>query len=149
MIENLFYGCNWWYIYFSGLHMSESNWSGVDYSILFLIIRSNTANENHVKEALNLFRISTLDAARSGINQHINPTQEMAQEIKVSIISFDFTVSYHWVANWSLFQILQQAETQIKRRMGIGSHLSERRLIDDLARMGINESVVRIKAFLH
>lgn len=30
----------------------------------------------------------------------------------------------------------------IKRRMGIGSHISERRLIDELTRMGMNESIV-------
>ncbi|XP_012852505.1 PREDICTED: DNA replication licensing factor MCM5-like [Erythranthe guttata] len=36
-----------------------------------------------------------------------------------------------------------QEETQIKRRMGIGSHISERRLIDELTRMGMNESIVR------
>ncbi|XP_009766363.1 DNA replication licensing factor MCM5 [Nicotiana tabacum] len=76
------------------------------------------ANENHVTEAIRLFQNSTMDAARSGINQHINLTPEMAQEIK-------------------------QAEAQIKRRMGIGSHISERRLIDELTRMGMNESIVR------
>ena len=37
----------------------------------------------------------------------------------------------------------QQAETHIKRRMGIGSHISERRLIDDLTRMGMNESIMK------
>ncbi|KAI5659060.1 hypothetical protein M9H77_27853 [Catharanthus roseus] len=79
---------------------------------------SQVANENHVSEALRLFNNATMDAARSGINQHINFTPEMANEIK-------------------------QAETQIKRRMGIGSHISERRLIDDLTRMGMNESIVR------
>lgn len=32
--------------------------------------------------------------------------------------------------------------------MGIGSHISERRLIDELTRMGMNESIVRkINAF--
>ena len=36
----------------------------------------------------------------------------------------------------------QQAETQIKRRMGIGARLSERRLIEDLARMGMNDSML-------
>jgi DNA replication licensing factor MCM5 len=36
----------------------------------------------------------------------------------------------------------QQAENQIKRRIGIGNHISERRLIDDLGRMGMNESIV-------
>ncbi|KAF3679863.1 DNA replication licensing factor MCM5 [Capsicum annuum] len=79
---------------------------------------SQVANEDHVKEAIRLFNTSTMDAARSGISQHINVTPEMANEIK-------------------------QAEVQIKRRMGIGSHISERRLIDDLTRMGMNESIVR------
>lgn len=36
----------------------------------------------------------------------------------------------------------QQAETQIKRRIGIGMRISERRLIDELSRMGMNESIV-------
>ncbi|KAG5593618.1 hypothetical protein H5410_034850 [Solanum commersonii] len=79
---------------------------------------SQVANEDHVSEAIRLFNTSTMDAARSGINQHINLTPEMANEIK-------------------------QAETQIKRRMGIGSHISERRLVDELTRMGLNESIVR------
>nr|XP_043621263.1 DNA replication licensing factor MCM5 [Erigeron canadensis] len=80
---------------------------------------SNVANDNDVKEAINLFNNSTMDAAKSGLNQHINLTPEMANEIK-------------------------QAEFQIKRRMGIGSHLSERRLIDDLTRTGkLNESIIR------
>ncbi|WOK96282.1 DNA replication licensing factor MCM5 [Canna indica] len=76
------------------------------------------ATQEHVEEAFRLFNVSTMDAARSGINEHMNLTPEIANEIK-------------------------QAETQIKRRMGIGSHISERRLIDELARMGMNESIVR------
>ncbi|KAL1819710.1 hypothetical protein DCAR_0416014 [Daucus carota subsp. sativus] len=79
---------------------------------------SHVANDNHVMEAIRLFNNATMDAAKSGINQQINLTPEMANDIK-------------------------KAETQIKRRMGIGSHISERRLIDELARMGINESIVR------
>lgn len=79
---------------------------------------SHVATDEHVKEAIRLFNVSTMDAARSGINQQINLTPEMANEIK-------------------------QAEAQIKRRIGIGSHISERRLIDDLTRMGMNESIVR------
>ncbi|KAL2929944.1 DNA replication licensing factor MCM5 [Bienertia sinuspersici] len=78
----------------------------------------DVATDEHVKEAIRLFNVATMDAARSGINQHINLTAEMANEIK-------------------------QAEVQIKRRIGIGSHISERRLIDDLSRMGLNESVIR------
>jgi hypothetical protein len=36
----------------------------------------------------------------------------------------------------------QQAEAQIKSGMGIGSHISEPQLIDELNRMGMNESIV-------
>ena len=38
----------------------------------------------------------------------------------------------------------QQIETQIKRRMGIGSYMSERRLVDELAKMGMSESSVSV-----
>ncbi|MQL98590.1 hypothetical protein Taro_031301 [Colocasia esculenta] len=79
---------------------------------------THVATEEHVEEAFRLFNVSTMDAARSGINDHVNPSPEIANEIK-------------------------QAETLIKRRMGIGSHMSERRLIDELTRMGMNESIVR------
>ncbi|KAG9456246.1 hypothetical protein H6P81_000754 [Aristolochia fimbriata] len=79
---------------------------------------SMEATAEHVTEAIRLFKVSTMDAAKSGINQQINVTPDMRSEI-------------------------QQAETQIRRRMGIGSHISERRLIDELARMGMNESIVR------
>ncbi|AQK75822.1 DNA replication licensing factor MCM5 [Zea mays] len=79
---------------------------------------TSVATPEHVEEAFRLFNVSTVDAARSGINEHLNLSPEIANEIK-------------------------QAEAQIKRRMGIGSHISERRLIDDLNRMGMNESIVR------
>ncbi|KAJ4754431.1 DNA helicase [Rhynchospora pubera] len=79
---------------------------------------ASVSTQEHVEEAFRLFNVSTVDAARSGINEHLNFTPEIANEIK-------------------------QAETQIKRRMGIGSHISERRLMDELTRMGLNESIVR------
>ncbi|TVU27892.1 hypothetical protein EJB05_19393 [Eragrostis curvula] len=79
---------------------------------------TSVATPEHVEEAFRLFNVSTVDAARSGINEHLNLSPEIANEIK-------------------------QAEAQIKRRMGIGSHISERRLIDELTRMGMNESIVR------
>ncbi|MCO5575326.1 hypothetical protein L7F22_029126 [Adiantum nelumboides] len=79
---------------------------------------SLVATEEHVTEALRLFYVSTMDAARSGINDHITVTPEMRVEI-------------------------QQIETQIKRRMGIGSYMSERRLVDELGKMGMSESSVR------
>ena len=37
---------------------------------------------------------------------------------------------------------MQQVELQVKRRMGIGSFLSERRLIDEIMRTGLGESTV-------
>ncbi|RLM79143.1 DNA replication licensing factor MCM5 [Panicum miliaceum] len=79
---------------------------------------TSVATPEHVEEAFRLFNVSTVDAARSGINEHLNLSPEIANEIK-------------------------QAEAQIKRRMGIGSHISERRLIDELTRMGMNESIIR------
>ncbi|KAK0570971.1 hypothetical protein LWI29_009283 [Acer saccharum] len=79
---------------------------------------SHIATEIEVNEAVRLFTVSTMDAARSGINHQLNLTAEMANEIK-------------------------QAETQIKRRIGIGNQISERRLIDDLTRMGMNDSIIR------
>jgi DNA replication licensing factor MCM5 len=79
---------------------------------------TSVAPPEHVEEAVRLFNVSTVDAARSGINEHLNLSPEIANEIK-------------------------QAEAQIKRRMGIGSHISERQLIDELTRMGMNESIIR------
>lgn len=43
------------------------------------------ATEENVQEAIRLFTVSTMDAARSGINQQMNLTPEMANEIKVHI----------------------------------------------------------------
>lgn len=79
---------------------------------------SHVATEEHVTEAIRLFYVSTMDAARSGITEHITVTPEMRAEI-------------------------QQIETQIKRRMGIGSYMPERRLVDELAKMGMSETSVR------
>lgn len=45
--------------------------------------RSHVATEENVQEAIRLFTVSTMDAARSGINQQVNLTPEMANEIKV------------------------------------------------------------------
>ncbi|KAL9377035.1 hypothetical protein Peur_031155 [Populus x canadensis] len=75
---------------------------------------SHVATEADVVEAVNLFKVSTVEAAQSGINQQVTLTPE-----------------------------IKQAETQIKRRLGIGMRISERKLIDELARMGMNESIVR------
>lgn len=50
---------------------------------LYMHFRSHVATEENVLEAIRLFNVSTMDAARSGINQHMNLTAEMANEIKV------------------------------------------------------------------
>ncbi|MBA0774175.1 hypothetical protein Gotri_009401 [Gossypium trilobum] len=44
---------------------------------------SHVATESDVTEALRLFKVSTMDATRSGINQHIHFTPDMANDIKV------------------------------------------------------------------
>nr|KJB54893.1 hypothetical protein B456_009G053400 [Gossypium raimondii] len=43
---------------------------------------SHVATESDVTEALRLFKVSTMDAARSGINQHIHFTPDMDNDIK-------------------------------------------------------------------
>ena len=105
------------------------------------------ATPEHIEEAFRLLNVSTEDAARSGINEHLNLSPEIANEIKVSLLhpklkpsvfnllqllSFSFTSSH------------QHAEAQLQSRRGIGSHISERRLLDELHRMGLNESIVSI-----
>lgn len=45
--------------------------------------RASVATQEHVEEAFRLFNVSTVDAARSGINEHMNLTPEIANEIKV------------------------------------------------------------------
>lgn len=55
-----------------------------------LLINSSTsshlATEANVQEAIRLFTVSTMDAAKSGINQQINLTPEMANEIQVCLL---------------------------------------------------------------
>lgn len=46
-------------------------------------VRSHVATEIEVNEAVRLFTVSTMDAARSGINHQLNLTAEMGNEIKV------------------------------------------------------------------
>lgn len=58
---------------------------GILLNVLFVYpgFRSEVATDEHVKEAIRLFNVATMDAARSGINNQINLTPEMANEIKV------------------------------------------------------------------
>jgi len=77
------------------------------------------ANEEHVKEAVRLFKVSTLKAAKGGGGQS-GP----------SITNSDFAES------------VQKAERNIKRRLPIGSKTNVSKLISEMSRRSISESVV-------
>jgi DNA replication licensing factor MCM5 len=80
---------------------------------------SPVATKMHVMEAIRLFNVSTLDAASSGIASSENLPAEMMQEIV-------------------------SAENILKRRLAIGSKMSERRLVQDLQQSAnISEESVR------
>jgi DNA replication licensing factor MCM5 len=49
-----------------------------------MALRTSVATLEHVEEAFRLFNVSTVDAARSGINEHLNLSPDIANEIKVS-----------------------------------------------------------------
>ena len=75
-------------------------------------------SEYHVREAIRLFNVATVDAANSGIIDAVVFTPEQREEFA-------------------------KVETQIKRRMAVGAAMSERRLVEDVARYGFNEQTVR------
>ena len=76
-----------------------------------------TVTEEHVQEALRLFEVSTIDAARSGVADMVVLSAEQREELEV-------------------------VETQIKQKIAIGATTSKRHLIDDLSRVGVNEWAV-------
>ena len=76
-----------------------------------------TVTEEHVQEALRLFEVSTIDAARSGVADMVVLSAEQREELEV-------------------------VETQIKQKIAIGATTSTRHLIDDLSRVGVNEWAV-------
>ena len=76
-----------------------------------------TVTEEHVQEALRLFEVSTIDAARSGVADMVVLSAEQREELEV-------------------------VETQIKQKIAIGATMSKRHLIDDLSRVGVNEWAV-------
>lgn len=82
-----------------------------------------TATEAHVCQALELFRTSTMDAVRSGLIDVAVLTDEQRSEI-------------------------HRVEEQIRRRVAIGAFVSERKLVDELVRVGFGDSLVR-KAMLY
>lgn len=78
----------------------------------------SVANEAHVREALRMFRVSTIDAARSGVTEGIVFTPEQRQE-------------------------MVNVEAQIKRRLPIGSYMSTKNLLREMGRLGLSEPSVR------
>ena len=74
-------------------------------------------SEEHVQEALRLFEVSTIDAARSGAAEMVVLTPEQREELTL-------------------------VETQIKQKLAIGASASKRHLAEDLARLGVNEWAV-------
>ena len=73
--------------------------------------------EEHVQEALRLFEVSTIDAARSGVTELVVLSPEQREELML-------------------------VETQIKQKLAIGATASKRHLAEDLARLGVNEWAV-------
>jgi DNA replication licensing factor MCM5 len=76
------------------------------------------ATEAHVREALQLFRASTMDAVRSGLVEAAVFTDEQRAEV-------------------------HRVEEQVRRRVAIGAFVAERKLVDELCRVGFAESLVR------
>lgn len=80
----------------------------------------------------------------------LNSTVRNEQHKFVYVCAFEYQLEpprneVHVQVNWlERFFLMQQVELQVKRRMGIGSFLSERRLIDEIMRTGLGESTVSL-----
>ena len=83
---------------------------------------SEEANEEHVKEAVRLFKVSTLKAAKEGGGGG----------------GVD-----NLVGNQEYLESVQKAERNIKRRLPIGSKTNVSKLISEMSRRNLSESVVR------
>ncbi|KAK9810367.1 hypothetical protein WJX72_009530 [[Myrmecia] bisecta] len=79
------------------------------------------ATEAHVRQSIDLFKVATMDAVKSGL---VEPTFNDEQRAELQVV-----------------------EIQIKRRIAIGSYVSERKLIDELIRVGLSENTVRKALF--
>jgi len=75
------------------------------------------ATESHVRAALELFKSSTMDAVRSGLMEMAVFSEEQRAEI-------------------------HRVEEQIKRRVAIGAYVAERKLVDELSRVGFPDSLI-------
>lgn len=79
----------------------------MSFSDIIFNIRSHVATEDDVDAAFKLFDSSTMDAARSGINEHINVTGEMAIEIKVRQRKYysEFFIACQFFTNYIYFHM--------------------------------------------
>jgi DNA replication licensing factor MCM5 len=75
------------------------------------------ATEMHVQEALRLFTVSTVDAAKSGMAGELTLSTEQRQE-------------------------LHSVEERVRQRLPIGAVASKRALMDELVRYGLSEWAV-------
>jgi len=82
---------------------------------------SNEANEEHVKEAVRLFKVSTLKAAKEG-----------------GVAGIDALMG-----SGEYLEAVQKAERNIKRRLPIGSKANVSRLIYEMTQRALLESAVR------
>jgi DNA replication licensing factor MCM5 len=76
-----------------------------------------TATEVHVAEALRLFTVSTVDAAKSGLADTVAMSAEQKQQLAV-------------------------VEERVRQRLPIGAVASKRGLMDELAKFGLAEWAV-------
>ncbi|CAG9463211.1 unnamed protein product [Pedinophyceae sp. YPF-701] len=77
-----------------------------------------TATAADVEEAVALFEVATMDAAKSGMARDVHVSEEDREQ-------------------------LRGIEGQIKRRIAVGARVPERRLVDDMKRAGFAEGLVR------
>eukprot|EP01114_Cavostelium_apophysatum_P022780 TRINITY_DN8362_c0_g1_i1.p1 TRINITY_DN8362_c0_g1~~TRINITY_DN8362_c0_g1_i1.p1 ORF type:complete len:734 (+),score=182.09 TRINITY_DN8362_c0_g1_i1:65-2266(+) len=79
---------------------------------------STVATEQHVNEAIRLFKVSTYEAATSGavVTETLNP--QVMKEVT-------------------------GAEQSIKRRLPIGSQISEKQVVEDFVKQGMSEFAIR------
>jgi DNA replication licensing factor MCM5 len=81
--------------------------------------QSHVAREEHLQEAIRLFKVSTMDAATSGITAPESVSPAMQSEI-------------------------EHAENMVKLRLPIGSSIAEKRLVTELSQRNISVSAVRM-----
>lgn len=73
-----------------------------------------TATEVHVEEAVRLFNVSTMDAAKSGVMENINLPADVRKE-------------------------LAAVEERVRQRLPLSGHTSKRALVDELQRSNLSE----------